>query len=141
MAVNILNSLYHYTTESGLLGIMETGVLHPSLDEDGRTTMFGAGQYFTNIAPEMIACIGTKACQRRAELTDAHKKAGQISLIQLSGRIMDGAMAIERLECFIELNVSELNISFTDSPHIYLYRSQTDLNISNLVLRTGRTPR
>jgi HYD1 signature containing ADP-ribosyltransferase len=141
LTVNIPNSLYHYTTESGLLGIMETGVLHPSLDEDGRTTMFGAGQYFTNIAPEMIACIGTKACQRRAELTDAHKKAGQISLIQLSGRIMDGAMAIERLECFIELNVSDLNISFTDSPHIYLCRSQTDLNISNLVLRTGKTPR
>ena len=116
-------------------------MLYPSLDEDGRTSMFGAGQYFTNIAPEMIACIGTKACKLRAELTDAHKKAGQISLIQLSGRIMDGAMAIERLECFIEFNVAGLNISFTDSPHIYLCRSQTDLNISNLVLRTGRTPR
>ena len=99
-------------------------MLHPSLDEDGRTTMFGAGQYFTNIAPEMIACIGTKACKLRAELTDAHKKAGQISLIQLSGRIMDGAMAIERLECFIEFNVAGLNISFTDSPHIYLLPSQ-----------------
>jgi hypothetical protein len=120
---------------------METGVLHPSLDEDGRLTMFGSGQYFTNIAPEMIACIGAKACKLRAELTDAHKVAGQISLIQLSGRIMDGAMAIERLECFIELNVSGLNISSTDSPYIYLYRNATDLNISNLVLRTGRTPK
>jgi HYD1 signature containing ADP-ribosyltransferase len=141
LTVDIPNSLYHYTTESGLLGIIETGVLHPSLDEDGRITMFGSGQYFTNIAPEMIACIGTRACKLRSELTDAHKEAGQISLIQLSGRIMDGAMAIERLECFIEFNVAGLNISSTDSPYIYLYRSEIDLNISNLVLRTGRTPR
>jgi hypothetical protein len=116
-------------------------VLHPSLDEDGRITMFGAGQYFTNIAPEMIACIGTRACKLRAELTEDHKEAGQISLIQLSGRIMDGAMAIERLECFIEFNVSGLNISSTASPYIYLHKSEIDLNISNLVLRTGRTPR
>jgi HYD1 signature containing ADP-ribosyltransferase len=139
--LNIFNSLYHYTTESGLLGIIESGVLHPSLDEDGRITMFGSGQYFTNIAPEMIACIGTRACRLRIELTQAHKEAGQISLIQLSGRIMDGAMAIERLERFVEFNVSGLKISSTDSPYIYLHRSETDLDISNLVLRIGRTPR
>jgi hypothetical protein len=100
--------------------------------------MFGSGQYFTNIAPEMIACIGTTACQRRSDLTQAHKNAGQISLIQLSGRIMDGAMAIERLECFIEFNVSNLFISSTESPYIFLHRSEVDLNISNLVLRSGK---
>ncbi len=141
LTVNIPSRLYHYTTESSLLGIIENGVLYPSLDQNGRTTMFGSGQYFTNIAPEMIACIGTRACRLRADLTPAHRKAGQISLIQLSGRIMDGAMAIERLECFIEFSVSGLNISATESPQIYLNRSETDLDISNLVLRYGKAPR
>jgi hypothetical protein len=54
---------------------------------------------------------------------------------------MDGAVSIERLEYFVELNVSGLSISSTDSPYIYLCRSKTNLNISNLVLRIGRTPR
>jgi HYD1 signature containing ADP-ribosyltransferase len=141
LIANFPSSLYHYTTESSLLGIIESGVLHPSLDQNSRTTMFGSGQYFTNIAPEMIACLGTRACKLRADLTTAHRESGQISLIQLSGRIMDGAMAIERLECFLEFSVSGLNISATESPHIYLNRSETDLDISNLVLRYGKVPR
>jgi HYD1 signature containing ADP-ribosyltransferase len=97
MTAAIPHSLYHYTTESGLLGIMESKILHPSLDQAGRLTIFGSGQYFTTVAPEMIACIETSACQRRSDLTQVHKASGKISLIQLSGRIMDGAMAIERL--------------------------------------------
>jgi HYD1 signature containing ADP-ribosyltransferase len=141
LTANIPSRLYHYTTESSLLGIIESGVLHPSLDQNSRITMFGSGQYFTNIAPETIACIGTRACKLRADLTPAHKETGQISLIQLSGRIMDGAMAIERLECFIEFSVAGLNISATESPHIYLHKSETDLDISNLVLRYGKAPR
>jgi hypothetical protein len=119
-------------------------LLHPSLDEDGedgRTTMFGSGQYFTNMSPKIIACNGTTACMRRSDLTEKHQEAGQISLLQLSGRIMDGAMAIERLECFIELNVSSLVISSTDNPYIYLHRSEIDLDISRLVLRYGKAPR
>jgi hypothetical protein len=103
--------------------------------------MFGSGQYFTNISPEIIACNGITACKRRSDLTQAHREAGQISLIQLSGRIMDGAMAIDRLECFLEFNVSGLDISATESPYIYLHKSEIDLDISNLVLRSGRVPR
>jgi hypothetical protein len=134
LPVNISNSLYHYTTEYGRLAIIESGVLRPSLvRKDGRDALYGSGQYFTNIPPDLIVCAW------REELTPAQKEAGQICLEQLSYRIMGGVGSPERLACFIKLDVSNLEIDTSGSRYICLHRSEVDLDIKNRIIGSGRT--
>jgi hypothetical protein len=134
LPVNISNSLYHYTTEYGRLAIIESGVLRPSLvRKDGRDALYGSGQYFTNISPDLIIC------ESREDLTPAQKEAGQISLEQLSYRIMGGVGSPERLAYFIEFDVSTLIIEIPGSRYICLHRNEVNLDIRNLIIRSGRT--
>lgn len=134
MTVNISNSLYHYTTEYARLAIIESGVLRPSLiRKDGRDALYGSGQYFTNIPPDIIVYTW------REELTPAQKEAGQISLEQLSYRIMGGVALPERLAYFIEFDVSNLIIDIPGIRHISLHRNEFDLDIRTLIIRSGRT--
>jgi HYD1 signature containing ADP-ribosyltransferase len=134
LTVNISNSLYHYTTEYARLAIMESGVLRPSLiRKDGRDALYGSGQYFTNIPPDIIVCTW------REELTSAQKEAGQISLEQLSFRIMGGVGSPEILACFIEFDVSNLTIEIPGIRYICLHKNEVDLDIRNLIIRSGRT--
>jgi HYD1 signature containing ADP-ribosyltransferase len=136
LPVNISNSLYHYTTESGLLAIIESGVLLPSLErKDGRDALYGSGQYFTNISPDIIVC------ESREDLTPAQKEAGKICIEQLSYRIMGGVGSPERLAYFIEVDVSNLTIEMPGSRYICLYRNEFDLDIRNLIIRSGKTLR
>jgi hypothetical protein len=134
LTADIPNSLYHYTTEQGRLGIIESGVLRPSLvQENGQDAKYGSGHYFTNIPPERIAAKSLFG------MTDAQKKADQISLRQLLRWIMIGSVAEEKLEFFIEFNVSSLTVESTESPYIYIHRSEINLDISNLIIRSGET--
>lgn len=148
----IIKSLYHYTTEDSRFAIINSGVLYPSLDRgDSNDIRYGEGQYFTNLAPEMIACklridndnlIPTMiACQLSSEMTTAQREAGKISLKQLSARIMDGAIVPWKLYCFVEFDVSSLVIKSTENPHVYIHRSTVNLDISNLIIRSGKVPR
>lgn len=134
MPVNISNSLYHYTTEYGLLAIIESGVLHPSLvRKDGRDALYGSGQYFTNISPDIIVC------ESKEDLTPAHREAGQICIDQLSYRIMGGVGSPARLAYFIEIDVSNLIIEIPGSRYICLHRNEIDLDVRNLIVRSGKT--
>jgi hypothetical protein len=134
LAVSIPSRLYHYTSEYGRLAIIESGVLRPSLErEDGMDALFGSGQYFTNIAPELVVS------KSRANMTPEQIANGQISLLQLFRRIMAGSVEPEKLFCYIEVNVSGLAIESTENPYIYLHRSVIDLSISNLIIRSGET--
>ncbi|MCU6220009.1 hypothetical protein KWI06_09650, partial [Enterobacter cloacae] len=55
-------TLIHYTTEEGMKGITESGVIRPSSgDVHAR---FEDGQYFTNISPEMIGGSTHQRCWR-----------------------------------------------------------------------------
>lgn len=148
----IIKNLYHYTTEDSRFAIINSGVLYPSLDRgDSNDVRYGEGQYFTNLAPEMIACklridndnpIPTMiACQLSSEMTTAQREAGKISLKQLSARIMDGAIVPWKLYCFVEFDVSSLVIESTENPHVYIHRSTVNLDISNLIIRSGKVPR
>ena len=152
MNLNSPNRLYHYTTELGRLAIIKSKALYPSLDRgDNADVRYGEGQYFTNLAPEMIACrlriedenlVPTMiACQLSSDMTNEQKEAGQISLRQLSARIMDGAIVPWKLYCFIEFDVSNLIIEPTESEYIYLHKSKIELDISKLIIRSGETPR
>jgi HYD1 signature containing ADP-ribosyltransferase len=134
LTVNISNTLYHYTTEYGRLAIIESGVLRPSLKrKDGRDALYGSGQYFTNISPDIVVC------ESKEELTPSQKEAGQICIEQLSYRIMGGVGSPERLAYFIEFDVSNLTIEIPGTRYICLYRSEVDLDITNLIIRSGKT--
>jgi HYD1 signature containing ADP-ribosyltransferase len=134
LTANIPSSLYHYTTEEGRFGIIESGVLRPSLVQaDGQDAKYGSGQYFTNIAPQRIAA------KSLSDMTDEQKKAGQISLRQLLRLIMAGSLAEEKLAFFIQFDVSNLIIESTEDPCIYIHRSETNLDIRELIIRSGRT--
>ncbi len=134
MTADSPNSLYHYTTEQGRFGIMESGVLRPSLvQENGQDAKYGSGHYFTNIAPERIAALSLSG------MTDEQKKADQISLRQLLRWIMVGSVAEEKLAFFIEFDVSNLTIESTENPYICIHRSEINLDISNLIIRSGET--
>jgi hypothetical protein len=135
LTVNISNSLYHYTTEYGLLAIIESRVLRPSLIKpNGRDVLLGEGQYFTSIAPETIAC------RSLANMTPLQIASGQISLFQLANRIMRGTPSPEKLDYFIEFDVSSLTIRYSvEHEYIYLYDSKIDLDISNRIIRSGKT--
>jgi HYD1 signature containing ADP-ribosyltransferase len=133
LTVNIPDRLYHYTTEYGLLAIMESRILRPSLDRGDNTDVkYGEGQYFTNIPPDIIIC------ESRSQMTSTQVESGQISLRQLAGRIMAGTLTLDRFYYFLELDVSGLIIDYTD-PYIYLHRSKTNLDVSNLIIRSGNT--
>jgi hypothetical protein len=46
------STLYHYTSEKGLAGILDTGTLNPSLKaNNSKDARYGNGQYFSDIAP------------------------------------------------------------------------------------------
>jgi hypothetical protein len=65
LAVSIPNRLYHYTSESSRLAIIESKILFPSLErEDGMDALFGSGQYFTNVAPEQVVSKSRANSQR-----------------------------------------------------------------------------
>ena len=134
MTVNISNTLYHYTTEHGRIAIIESGVLRPSLErKDGKDALYGSGQYFTNISPDIVVC------QSKEQLTPSQKEAGQICIEQLSYRIMGGVGSPERLACFIEFDVSNLTIEIPGTRYICLHRSEVDIDITNLIIRSGKT--
>jgi hypothetical protein len=135
LTVNIPNILYHYTTEYGLLAIIESRVLRPSLTKpNGRDVLLGEGQYFTSIAPEAIAC------RSRTEMTSSQQQAGQLSLFQLSRHILGGSLSLKKLDYFIEVDVSSLVIRHSiEHQYIYLHESKVDLDISNRIIRWGKT--
>jgi HYD1 signature containing ADP-ribosyltransferase len=134
LAASISNHFYHYTSESSRFAVVESKIIFPSLErEDGMDALFGSGQYFTNIAPELVVS------KSRANMTPEQIANGQISLLQLFRRIMAGSVESEKLFCYIEIDVSGLSIKSTENPYIYIHRSVIDLNISNLIIRSGET--
>jgi hypothetical protein len=135
LPVNISNSLYHYTTEYGQLAIIESGVLRPSLMKpNGRDVLLGEGQYFTSIAPETIICRSI------TEMTSFQQQTGKLSLFQLANRIMRGTPSPEKLEYFIEIDTSNLiTKQSSEYEYIYIHESSINLEISNRIIRWGKT--
>jgi HYD1 signature containing ADP-ribosyltransferase len=135
LTVNISNSLYHYTTEYDQLAIIESGVLRPSLTKpNGRDVLLGEGQYFTSIAPETIICRSI------TEMTSFQQQTGKLSLFQLANRIMRGTPSPEKLDYFIEIDTSNLiTKQSSEYEYIYIHESSINLEISNRIVRWGKT--
>ncbi|MCW5319220.1 hypothetical protein GTQ43_38205 [Nostoc sp. KVJ3] len=127
----IPNSLYHYTSEQGLNGILSSGELRASLPEV-KDAVHGPGQYLTDIAPEMIVAKSVK------NMTPEQTKAGQLSLGQLASKLFGQPWAGRKLDHYLEIDISDLPI---ENPHPNIYRNPTrdNLDISNRVIRHGKT--
>jgi hypothetical protein len=56
-------TMYHYTTEEGQRGIVESGELRPSLkSENPQDARYGDGQYMSDIAPGTKTCAQLSRC-------------------------------------------------------------------------------
>ncbi len=125
VAKGTLNTLYHYTTVEGERAILKSGVLNVS--KGAKNARYGAGQYFTDIAPEAIGGA-----------TMAKTGAGKLSLGQLSSRLYKVPWNSRKVTNYLEVDVSNLSIKEV-APNIFLHESDTVLDITNKVRRSGAT--
>jgi hypothetical protein len=118
-------TLYHYTSEASSQGIRDSGQLLPSLNP--RNARYGPGQYFTDIAPEMIG-----------GRTLANTPAGKLSLGQLARRLFGQPFAGRKLDAFLEVEVSGLAVRQV-APNIFLLEQRTALDVVGRIVRHGLT--
>jgi hypothetical protein len=104
--------LYHYTSEAGYNAIMKSKFLNPSVG--AKNARFGSGQYFTDIAPGVLA-------------------RGQTSY-RLYGVPWNNA----RLTHFIKIETSGLNI-IKNKPFNFLNPSSVPLKLNGRILGGGQS--
>jgi RHS repeat-associated protein len=105
--------LFHYTTESGLRGILESGGLKPSLKAlNPSDARYGSGQYLSDIVP------GTK--------TPA----------QLSREFLGQPFQGQRFTHFLEIDVSGLN-TVQGRPGVFVIPGETPLDLTGRIIRSG----
>lgn len=105
-------SLIHYTSKENYENIISSGKLNPSTDP--KHARFGSGQYLTDLKPEDYT-------------------AGQISR-----RLYGVPWNTKKLEYYIEINTSGLNIQ-SNIPHNFLVPNNKPLNISNRIVNKGKS--
>jgi RHS repeat-associated protein len=106
-------TLFHYTNEAGMKGIVESKVLFPSLKSlNPRDVRYGNGQYLSDIKP------GT--------LTDS----------QLSRNFLGQPFQGKRFSNFVEINVSGLNV-VRGRDGVYVIPNEGTLNLSGRIVRSG----
>jgi RHS repeat-associated protein len=110
--------LYHYTTAEGLEGILGTRSIRPSLDP--KFSRYGQGQYFTDIPPE---AVGTT-----------------LSVGQVLRRLFGQPWGLRtRLTNYVQVDTRDLPV-VNPVPHIYVHPSTQPLDVTNRIIRSGRTP-
>ena len=118
-------TLYHYSSEAGRSGILRSGEMWAS--QGAKNARHGAGQYFTDIAPE---AIGGR--------TLATTPPGLLSLGQLSFRLFRVPWNTRKLSSFLEISVDGLQVQRV-APNIYLIRNTGPLSVTGRVVRSGPT--
>ncbi|XCN73277.1 MAG: HYD1 signature containing ADP-ribosyltransferase family protein [Candidatus Electrothrix aestuarii] len=118
-------TLYHYTTEAGEQGILKSGVLNAS--QGAKNARHGAGQYFTDIVPEAIGGA-----------IKATTEAGKLSLGQLSSKLFRVPWNSKKVTNYIEIDVTDLPVQQV-APNIFLNKSNTTLDVTNKIIRSGIT--
>ncbi|WP_420983669.1 HYD1 signature containing ADP-ribosyltransferase family protein [Chitinophaga sp. 30R24] len=124
------NTLFHYTSESGYKGILESGELNASIGF--KNARHGNGQYFTDIAP------GSVGAMSKSELTATQVQEGQMSLGQLSSKLYGMPFKTGSLTHYIEIDVKGLQIS-NPKNNIFLNSSNTSLNLGGRIKNHGLT--
>ncbi len=132
MATKTPRTLYHYTSEEGLVGILQSDSLNPSLNEPNIT--YGKGQYFTDIAPEQIIA------RVLADLNQDEIDQGFVSFSQLARIIKGKPFGIgASLRGFLEIDVTGLPLE-NPAPNIFLLPGTNPLDVSSRIIRFGGTP-
>ena len=118
--------LYHYTSEAGMKGILESGVIKASTgDVHAR---FGSGQYFTNISPDML---GGRTIRDAAG-------TGKMSLGQLAGDIYGDPRKLNGISHVVEVDVRGLDIT-EPRPGTFRVANAGDLDVSDRIVSAGES--
>lgn len=108
--------LYHYTSETGLAGILSTGKLLPSLKADNpKDARYGDGQYLSDIVP------------------------GTMTRGQLARKFYNVHYAVRKVACYVEIDVTGLPVVWVKD-RIYLVPNSQPLDISTRIRSFGATP-
>jgi RHS repeat-associated protein len=124
------NTLFHYTSEIGYNGILESGELNASIGL--KNARHGNGQYFTDIAPSSVGATS------KSVLTTTQVQEGQISLGQLSSKLYGMPFKTGSLTHYIEVDVKGIQIS-NPKNNIFLNNSNTSLNLGGRIKSHGLT--
>jgi hypothetical protein len=110
-----LTSLYHYTNEAGMEGILTSQELRPSLWYEGtKDVRLGNGQYLSDIVP------GYKTPSQSAQ-----------TFIRAPNKY--------RFTNFVEVDVTGLRvIQGADRPSVFVIPSSTPLDVSTRILSNGK---
>jgi len=107
------NTLFHYTTEEGQKGILDSGQLNPSLKSvNPSDARYGNGQYLSDIAP------GTK--------TGA----------QLSRSFINNPFQGARFTNYVEINTSGLNV-VQGRAGVFVVPGETPLDLTGRIVSWG----
>ena len=107
------STLYHYTSEKGLAGILDTGTLNPSLKANNpKDARYGNGQYFTDIAP------------------------GSKSNGQLSREFYATPWKYKQTSHYLEIDTNGLNV-IKGREGVYLVPNESSLDITNRIVNYG----
>ncbi|EOY5379852.1 HYD1 signature containing ADP-ribosyltransferase family protein [Cronobacter dublinensis] len=105
-------------------GITEGSVIRPSSGDIH--ARFGDGQYFTNIAPEMI---GGRTLKDIGE-------TGKMSLGQLAVEIYGDARKLKGISHFVEIDVTGLDV-IEPRKKTFLILNTQDLDVSKRIVKSG----
>ncbi|MEU4240265.1 HYD1 signature containing ADP-ribosyltransferase family protein [Actinoplanes sp. NPDC026619] len=103
------NSLYHYTDEDGMNGIVKSGEIRQSTGENAR---FGDGQYFSDVRP------------------------GSMPLYKMSELFFRTSKKADRITHYVEISVRSLDVQ-EPRPHTMVVLNSGNLNVRGLMIAAG----
>jgi len=106
--------LYHYTTEEGMNGILESEQINPSLKAaNPKDARMGNGQYLTDIQPG----------------TQSNKDLGRLFKVYPNPHLFTN---------YVSIDVSGLNvIQNEEKPYIFMIPNEAPLDIGNRIIGSG----
>ncbi len=110
-----INTLYHYTNDKGLNGILESGKLNPSIKAlNPKDARYTNGQYLSDVVP------------------------GENTLGQLSYKFLRTPWGGKRFTNYLEIDVRGLNI-IKGRDGVYAIPNEGPLDISNRIINYGKS--
>jgi len=109
-------SLFHYTSDQGLKGILTSGKINPStISQNAKDARIGDGQYFSDVVP------GTKTSN------------------QLSKSFYNDPRLGNRLKNYVEISTKGIDIAASaDRPGVYLIPNLEPLEILSRIINYGK---
>jgi hypothetical protein len=109
-------TLYHYTDEAGLSGILNEGKLNPSLRATNPNDVrYGNGQYLSDIPP------------------------GTIKPNELSKAFINNPWQGRKFTHYLEIDPGGLNV-LQGRPGVYVVPNETPLNLNGRIVSSGKVP-